>query len=122
MDDNKISRKFKSVVASAIDAANKTVTLKNSQLPYDYLFIAMGMHKVTPKGVEHTLSICGAPEQSVAIADALEKLIATGKGKIAVGFNALRQRIMLDKIRVNNQPPAGQSNIIRRNGGKDLPG
>ncbi len=69
-----------------IDAESKKIVLENSELSYDYLFIALGMHKVNVKGVENTLSICAAPEQSVSIADELEKLVNKGSGKIAVGF------------------------------------
>jgi sulfide:quinone oxidoreductase len=48
--------------------------------------VAMGGAKLKPKGVEHTLSLCGAPEQSIQLRDRLDALIAKGEGKIAVGF------------------------------------
>jgi len=53
---------------------------------YDYLVIAMGASKMKHQGIENTLSICGAPEQSLAIRDALDKLVEKGSGKIAMGF------------------------------------
>jgi sulfide:quinone oxidoreductase len=53
---------------------------------YDYLVIALGASKMKHKGIENTLSICGAPEQSLAIRDALDKLVEKGSGKIAMGF------------------------------------
>lgn len=53
---------------------------------YDYLILAIGASKMQPKGVENTLSICGAPEQSLAIRDKLDELVAKGSGKIAMGF------------------------------------
>lgn len=34
----------------------------------------------------NTLSICGAPEEATALYGKLDKLIAQGKGKIAMGF------------------------------------
>ncbi len=70
----------------SINIKNKTVKLQKGEQTYDYLFIALGMHKVNMKGAENTLSICGKPEQAVAIGDELEKLVIAGKGKIAVGF------------------------------------
>ncbi len=70
----------------SIDVLNKKVVLEYSELTYDYMFIALGMHKVNVKGVENTLSICTAPEQSITIANELEKLVNKGSGKIAVGF------------------------------------
>ncbi|MDH4944767.1 FAD-dependent oxidoreductase [Sulfurimonas sp. C5] len=53
---------------------------------YDYLILAIGASKMQPKGVENTLSICGAPEQSLLIRDKLDELITKGSGKIAMGF------------------------------------
>ncbi|WP_297088837.1 FAD-dependent oxidoreductase [uncultured Draconibacterium sp.] len=70
----------------SIDVNSKTVKLAGGELSYDYLFIALGMHKVNAKGAENTLSICGQPEQAVSIGNELEKLVQAGKGKIAVGF------------------------------------
>ncbi|MBI9067788.1 MAG: FAD-dependent oxidoreductase [Salinivirgaceae bacterium] len=69
-----------------IDAEQKIVTTKNGEYTYDYLFIALGMGKVSSNGLENTLSICGNPEQAVSIGEELDKLVGQGKGKIAVGF------------------------------------
>ncbi|NJO92330.1 MAG: NAD(P)/FAD-dependent oxidoreductase [Chloroflexia bacterium] len=69
-----------------IDASNKKVKLKGRELEFDYLFIALGMSKFQLKGMENTLSICGAPEQAELIGVELDKLISKGEGKIAVGF------------------------------------
>ena len=64
------------------------VTLQSGKVldDYDYLVVAMGASKMKPKGVEHTLSICGAPQQSLEIRDKLDELVARGSGKIAMGF------------------------------------
>lgn len=70
----------------SIKAQNKKVQLKNQELEYDYLFVALGMTKVKPKGIEHTLSICGAPEQTILVKDELEKLVQKGSGTISIGF------------------------------------
>jgi sulfide:quinone oxidoreductase len=69
-----------------IDAAHNRVILNRETIAYDYLFVALGMHKVPVQGIEYTHSICGHPEEAVAIRDELEKLVARGQGKIAVGF------------------------------------
>jgi len=53
---------------------------------YDYLIVAMGASKMKHKGIENTLSICGAPEQSLQIRDAIDALVEKGSGKIAMGF------------------------------------
>ena len=73
---------------SSISHKTNTVTLQSGRVlqEYDYLIVAIGASKMQPKGVEHTLSICGAPEQSLAIRDKLDTLIAQGGGKIAMGF------------------------------------
>ena len=81
---------FKLIIdeVAAISKADNRVTLGRGEVisDYDYLIIALGASKMQPKGVEHTLSICGAPQQSLEIRDALDKLVAKGSGKIAMGF------------------------------------
>jgi len=73
---------------SKIEARDKRVTLSSGKVldKYDLLVVAMGSGKMKPKGVENTLSICGAPEMSLQIKDKLDSLIAKGSGKIAFGF------------------------------------
>lgn len=70
-----------------IDVVNRRIKLTERELTYDYLFVSLGMHKIKYKGAENTMSICGSPEQSVAIGEELDKLIKKGEGKIAVGFS-----------------------------------
>ena len=53
---------------------------------YDYLFIGLGMGKHYVPGMEHTLTICGKPEQSLLIKERLENLVAKGEGTINIGF------------------------------------
>ena len=73
---------------SEISAKQNSVTFSSGKVinDYDYLVVAMGASKMKPKGVEHTLSICGVPEQSMEIRDKLDALVARGSGKIAMGF------------------------------------
>jgi len=81
---------FKLVVdgVSTIEAKSNRVTLQSGKVidDYDYLVVAIGAKKMQHPGIEHTLSICAAPEQSLEIRDAIDKLIAKGSGKIAFGF------------------------------------
>lgn len=73
---------------SKIQAKEKRVTLSSDKVleGYDKLVIAMGSGKLKPKGIEHTLSICGEPKMSLEIKGKLDALIAKGKGRISFGF------------------------------------
>ena len=73
---------------SQIEAKSKKVILASGKIldEYDYLIVAMGAGKMKHQGLENTLSICGAPEQSVSIRNALDSLVLKGEGKIAFGF------------------------------------
>jgi sulfide:quinone oxidoreductase len=53
---------------------------------YDYVVIALGQEKVTLPGMEHTLSICGRPEEATELFKRLDALVRKGEGKIAFGF------------------------------------
>jgi sulfide:quinone oxidoreductase len=46
----------------------------------------MGSSKIKHEGILNTLSICGAPEQSLLIRDKIDALIKKGSGKISFGF------------------------------------
>lgn len=72
-------------VEQIISSANK-VKLSSSELDYDYLVVAIGMSKMKMKGLEHTHSICGQPEEADIIKEELEKLVQRGRGSIAIGF------------------------------------
>ena len=64
---------------------NIVMLKEKGDLAYDYLVIASGAWKVPHPGIEHTLSICGHPEQSVAIRDRFSEIAKNG-GNIAIGF------------------------------------
>ncbi|QOP44867.1 NAD(P)/FAD-dependent oxidoreductase [Sulfurimonas paralvinellae] len=90
LDEFQRAHGFKVIVDSveSISKANNSVAFTSGKVidDYDYLIIAIGASKMKPQGVEHTLSICGAPEQSLEIRDALDRLVEKGSGKIAMGF------------------------------------
>jgi len=72
----------------ALDGINKTVTLAKGghrQTP-QLVVVALGASRLQPDGVEHTLSICGKPEDSLALKKKIEELIVRGSGRLAFGF------------------------------------
>ncbi len=73
---------------TAFDAKDKKVTLASGQIidDFEYIVLAMGQDKIKAKGIEHTLSICGKPEEAVELNKRLDALIKKGSGKIAFGF------------------------------------
>lgn len=71
---------------SKLDIENQKIHTNKNIHNYDYLFIGLGMSKVNIKGLEHTHSICGKPEESVVIKEKLENLIVQGHGHINIGF------------------------------------
>jgi len=73
----------------SVDATQKKVILESGKVleGYDYLILAMGQDKIESKGSkEHTLSICGKPEEAVELKKRLEMLVKKGSGTIAMGF------------------------------------
>jgi sulfide:quinone oxidoreductase len=82
-------RKFNFIhekVARIVSKENKVITDKGEH-SYDYLVIAIGADKLRPKGIEHTLSICGGPVEAVKIRERFFELVAKGSGTIACGFS-----------------------------------
>ena len=74
---------------TAIDGANKKVTLESGKFldDFDYIVVALGQDKIESEGSkEHTLSICGKPEEAVELKVRLDALVAKGSGTIAMGF------------------------------------
>jgi sulfide:quinone oxidoreductase len=71
-----------------ISVKNAKVTLNSGTIldDYDYLIIAMGASKMKHKGIENTLSICGAPEQAVLLRHKVDEIVAKGSGNICFGF------------------------------------
>ena len=73
---------------TAIDPANKSATLASGRKleGYDYLVVALGQDKIQHKGMEHTLSICGKPEEATELFKRLDALVRKGEGKLTFGF------------------------------------
>ncbi len=90
LDQLAMKHGFKLIIdpVKALDPANKIVTLESGRKLEDfgYIVLAIGQEKIAHKGMEHTLSICGRPEDADALHTRLEALIAKGSGKIAMGF------------------------------------
>lgn len=71
----------------SINAESKTITLEEEGTrTCQHLVLAMGASKMKHTGLEHTLSICGAPEQSLLLKKKIDALVKKGSGKIAFGF------------------------------------
>lgn len=71
----------------SIDTDTKNIVLENGgERHAEYLVIALGAAKMKHMGLEHTLSICGTPEQSLQLKAQIDALIRKGSGKIAFGF------------------------------------
>ena len=70
------------------EAKEKKVTLQSGRIldEYDYIVVALGQDKMKHKGLEHTLSICGKPEEATVLYEKLDTLVEKGSGKIAMGF------------------------------------
>jgi len=70
------------------EAVEKKVTLKSGRIldDYSYIVVALGQDKLKHKGMEHTLSICGKPEEATLLYEKLDALISKKEGKIAMGF------------------------------------
>jgi len=70
----------------SITSKESKVTCSKGSYDYEYLIVAMGSGKMKHKGIENTISICGAPKDSLKIKDKIDELIEKGSGKIAMGF------------------------------------
>jgi len=73
---------------TAIDPRSKSATLASGRKleGYDYLVLALGQDKIQHKGMEHTLSICGKPEEATELFKRLDALVRKGEGKLTFGF------------------------------------
>ena len=81
---------FKLIIdpVTKIEPKEKKVILQSSRVleGYDYIVVALGQDKIQHKGMEHTLSICGKPEEATELHKRLDALVQKGSGKIAMGF------------------------------------
>ena len=81
---------FKIIVdpVTKIEAKAKKITLESGRVldEYDYIVVALGQDKMQHKGMEHTLSICGKPEEATELYERLDALSLQDSGKIAMGF------------------------------------
>jgi len=86
----KVQRKypFKLVLDKvlSIQASKNQVICESQVFSYDYLVVAFGADKMLHKGINHTLTICGKPEQTLELRNKLDTMIMKGSGKIAIGF------------------------------------
>lgn len=71
-----------------LDGHGQSVTLEKAgkRQGADLVVVALGAGKVRHEGIGNTLSICGAPEQSLLLREKIDELVARGHGRIAFGF------------------------------------
>jgi len=90
LDQLAFAHGFKLIVdpVTSFEAKEKKVTLESGRIldDYEYIVVALGQDKIQMKGMEHTLSICGKPEEATALYERLEALVLKDSGKIAMGF------------------------------------
>lgn len=90
LDQLAFAHGFKVIVdpVMKIEAKEKKITLESGRVldEYDYIVVALGQDKIQMKGMEHTLSICGKPEEATALYERLDALVLKDSGKIAMGF------------------------------------
>ena len=77
---------FRQGKVESISAARRAVVVDGQELVADHLLIAIGGTPLKPRGVEHTFGLSGSPENASRLHEALEKLVAGGGGRIAMGF------------------------------------
>jgi sulfide:quinone oxidoreductase len=70
----------------AISATRRAVSVNGTELAADHLVVALGGDRLKPRGVEHTFTLGGAPENAVRLHEAIDALLAKGRGRIAMGF------------------------------------
>jgi len=78
--------RFVEGAVESISGARRAVAVNGAELTADHLVIAMGGDRLKPKGVEHTFTLGGAPENVQRLQQALQALLAKGGGRIAMGF------------------------------------
>jgi sulfide:quinone oxidoreductase len=77
---------FRQGKVESISGARRAVMVDGEELVADHLVLAIGGAPLKPKGVENTFGLSGNPENASRLHDALEKLVARGGGRIAMGF------------------------------------
>jgi sulfide:quinone oxidoreductase len=72
----------------SLNTTEKVATLESGRMlsGFEYIVLALGQDKIQHKGMEHTLSICGEPDEATALYEKLDALILKDNGKIAMGF------------------------------------
>ena len=90
LDQLAFSHGFQLIVDPVVsfEAKEKKVILKSGRVldDFTYIVVALGQEKMKHKGLEHTLSICGKPEEATSLYEKLDALVEKGSGKIAMGF------------------------------------
>jgi sulfide:quinone oxidoreductase len=82
LDQLAMAHGFKLIIdpVAKIEAKENQVTLESGRIldSQDYLVLALGQDKLQLEGMEHTLSICGKPEEATALQEQINTLVNRG--------------------------------------------
>ncbi len=88
----KIARRYRFKLTidrvKALDPTTGSIMLEKEGIRRNLglVVVALGADKVKHEGIENTLSICGAPDQSLQLKEKIDTLIQQGHGRITFGF------------------------------------
>jgi sulfide:quinone oxidoreductase len=88
LDDLAAQHGFDLVIGKVegVDGARRLATVAGRTLTADVLVLALGADRKKLPGMEHTLTVWGAPSDTVRVHERLQALIDKGGGRIAIGF------------------------------------
>lgn len=78
--------RFLEGVAESISGASRSAVVSGVKLSADHLVVGLGGDRLKPTGVHFTSSVGGDPQAVVRSKEALDRLLARGRGRIAMGF------------------------------------
>jgi sulfide:quinone oxidoreductase len=88
LEDLAAHHQFELVVGKVdhIHADQRGATVDGRDFSADVLVLALGAGRKKLPGLEHTVTIWGAPNDTVTVSERLAALVERGEGRIAVGF------------------------------------
>ncbi len=78
--------RFVEGAVASVSAARRAALVRGEELRADHLVVAMGGDRLEHRGVEHTFTLGGEPDNASRLRAALDALVVKGSGRIAMGF------------------------------------